>query len=70
MAIREIPVCDWKEVWEEYWIVERMNHLSERKKKRMKCAVREELVFDNEEIRWNTCLSGTSTVRIMRTTVR
>ena len=32
LAIRGIPVCDWKCVWEEYWNVEWMNHISERKK--------------------------------------
>ena len=49
LAVRGIPVGDWKEYWDEVWNVERMKLISERKKNRMNGSVQEDMLFVDEE---------------------
>ena len=35
-ALKEIPVSDWNDVWDEFWFKEKENHMSDRRKKAAK----------------------------------
>ena len=49
LDLKEIPVSDWNEVWQEFWFVEQENHLSENRCKKIRRREREIMAEPAEE---------------------
>ena len=52
MALKEIDVGEWQTLWNDFWLVKRENHISDKKRKSLESvAVEEELDVEEEEER-------------------